>query len=1047
LKSYLPILVILLLLRPAVHAQSLKGSIGGSVTDSSGKPITGVTVSLIAEETGRKRTGASDSRGDFVITLLAPGSYRLEVEREGFQKYVQTIDLLVDQEIRVGVSLQPGRRTEQVTVTTTRGTVKTDSAALGTVIDNRQIRGLPLDGRNFLELSLLVPGSAPAAPGSAGSVRGDLSIHVNGAREDSNAFLLDGVYNGDPKLNTVGITPPVDAIQEFEILTSTYDASFGRNAGGQVNVVVRSGSNGVHGTAYEFFRNAALDSKNYFASANEPEPKYQRNQFGASLGGPVKKDRTFFFADYEGRRVREGVTRVTNVPTALERAGDFSRSNPYTPPIDLFTQAPFPGSKIPANRLHPIGVGIAALYPLPNRADPQQNFVSSPTSKDRDDHFDVRLDHSVSSSSEVAVRYSFADRSLFEPFSGPGFSVVPGYGNDVPRRAQNLMLSETHIFSSSILNELRLGFNRVALGVTQEGQGVSVNRKLGLPDLSTNPRDFGLTFITVPGYSPLGDEGNNPQHGVANTYQILDNLTYTRGRHLMKFGAEFRTQQQNAFRDVQSRGFINFLGFTGNPLSELLQGLPGVSGGARLDNPQHLRTQSYNFFAQDSFRIRPNLTLSMGVRYEYNTPAVDAQDRANVYDPATQALVAVGKNGFPRSGYEADRNNFAPRVGLAWTPGSQKSTVLRAGYGLYYDQSALAPGEGLYFSAPYFDLKLYFTLLPDLPLLLNDPFPKFFPIPIPSSALAFQRDLRTGYLQDWNFSVQQQIGKDRVLELAYVGSKGTKLLTGRDINQPLHASPAQFNPRPVPQFGDVDILESHGDSTYNSFQARVQQRYHAGLTLLGSYTWSKSIDDASGFFSSAGDPNFPQDSYNMRAERGRSNFDLRHRLSVSYAYDLPVAKGHRLLGGWQTFGILTFQTGRPFTVALQQEVDNSNTGRTNLGFGNNDRPNVIGNPSLSNQTPDRWFNTAAFVVPTFGNFGNSGRNILTGPGYSTVNLSLMKNTSVGEHMRVQFRVEAFNLLDRTNFDLPDIYVGSPTFGRIQSAGSPRHVQLGLKLLF
>ncbi len=1028
-----------------VQAQSLKGSILGSVVNQIGETVSGASLALTSEDTSRKWSTISDSHGGFVISLLPAGTYDLEVYSPGFLTVKRKVEVRVGREIHLDFILRVGGET--VNVVAEQPMVKTETASQGAVIDNRQVRGLPLNGRNFMELSLLVPGTVPAAPGSAGSVRGDLAMNINGAREDSNAFLLDGVYNGDPKLNTVAVTPPVDAIQEFELLTSSYDASFGRNSGGQVNVLTKSGTNGLHGTAYEFFRNAALDGRNYFAPAKEPDPRYQRNQFGASLGGPIRKNKTFFFGDYEGRRVREGITRVTNVPTALERIGDFSQSDPRTPPIDLFTQAPYLGSKIPVERQHPIGRAIAALYPLPNRLTPFQNFVSSPISRDRDDHMDARVDHAISNVSDLAVRYSFSDRALFEPFSGPGFSVIPGYGTDIPRRSQNLMLSETHVFSSNVLNEARAGFSRVALGVTQEHQGISLNKQLGLPDLSTNPRDFGLTFITIPGYSPLGDEGNNPQHGVTNTFQYIDNLTLTRGRHIWKFGGEFRALQQNAFRDVQSRGFINFLGFTGNPLAELLMGLPGVSGGARLDNPQHLRTKSYSFFAQDGFRMRPNLTLTMGVRYEYNSPAVDAQDRANVYNPAARTLVAVGKNGFPRSGYDPDRNNFAPRLGIAWTPGSNRTTVLRAGYGVYFDQSALAPGEGLYFSAPYFDLKLYFTLLPDLPLLLHDPFPKNFPIPVPSSALAFQRDLRTGYLQHWNMSIQQQIGTARTFELAYVGSKGTKLLAGRDINQPLRPSPISPNLRPQPQFDDIDILESRGNSVYNSMQASVQQRYHKGLTLMGSYTWAKSIDDASGFFSSAGDPNFPQDSYNVRAERARSNFDIRHRFSASYSYDLPLAKGHRYLGGWQTFGVLAFQTGRPFTVALRSDDDNSNTGRTNLGFGANDRPNVIGKPGVSDPSPDRWFNTGAFAKAPYGSFGNAGRNILDGPGSSTVDVSLLKNTLVSERLNVQFRAEAFNLFDRANFDLPDIFVGSPTFGKIQSAGSPRLVQLGLKFIF
>src|SRR4029077_17606292 len=519
----------------------------------------------------------------------------------------------------------------------------TDSAALGTVIDNRSITGLPLDGRNFYELALLIPGAAPAAPGSAGSVRGDIALKINGAREDSNNFLLDGLYNGDPKLNTFGVTPPVDAIQEFEVLTSVYDASFGRNAGGQINVVLKSGTNSLHGSAYEFFRNGALDARNFFAPADQSKPQYQRNQFGASVGGPVRKDRTFYFADYEGRRVRQGITQVSNVPTLAERTGDFSADS--QPVINPFTQQPFPGNKIPAAYLNPVGVAIAALYPTPNRTVPGENFVSSPTERDRDDHFDVRLDHQLARGSDLAFRYSFADRPLFEPFTGSGFATVPGYGDTVPRRAQNIMLSETHVFSSDLINEIRAGYNRVSAGAFQQDIGHSGNSAVGLPDLSGNPRDLGLSLITVTGFSPLGDEYNNPQHSASNILQLGDQVTYAHGRHLFKFGADIRDLRQNAYRDEQARGFIGFLGLiTGNPLEDLLMGLPTVSGGAHLDNAQHLRTHSDYFFGQDTFRMRPDLTLSLGVRYEYNAPPVDAENRANVFDLATQSLVRLGTN-------------------------------------------------------------------------------------------------------------------------------------------------------------------------------------------------------------------------------------------------------------------------------------------------------------------------------------------------------------------------------------------------------------------
>jgi hypothetical protein len=475
----------------------------------------------------------------------------------------------------------------------------------------------------------------------------------------------------------------------------------------------------------------------------------------------------------------------------------------------------------------------------------------------------------------------------------------------------------------------------------------------------------------------------------------------------------------------------------------MLQGFPSVTGGATLDNAQHLRTRSYYGFIHDTWRARPDLTVSMGIRYEYNAPPFDAEDRANVFDVATQRLLPVGVNGVPRSGFERNCSNVGPRVGLAWMPGSRK-TVIRAGYGIYFDQPALATGEGLYFNAPYFNLHLYYSL-DNFPVTLSDPFPRNFPYPSPSSALAFQKDLRTPYSQHWNFNIEREVGKGRVVEVGYVAAKGTKLLAGRDINQP-RPSAQQPNLRPNPLFDDITILESRSNSTYHSMQARFQQRLASGLSALASYTWSKSIDDSSNFFSSAGDPNYPQDSYNLRAERGRSNFDMRHRFSLSYSYDLPLGKG-RLRGGWQTFGIWTFQTGRPFTVALLSDLDNSNTGRSTLGFGANDRPNVAGNPVLANPTPERWFNTSAFRMPAFGTFGNSGRNILDGPAYRTIAASIVKNARVTERMNVQFRAEAFNLLNQANLDLPDIFLGSPTFGRISSADSPRRVQFGLKVLF
>jgi hypothetical protein len=434
------------------------------------------------------------------------------------------------------------------------------------------------------------------------------------------------------------------------------------------------------------------------------------------------------------------------------------------------------------------------------------------------------------------------------------------------------------------------------------------------------------------------------------------------------------------------------------------------------------------------------------LRYEYNSPPVDAANRADVYNQATGSLVQLGQSGFPRGGYNPDYHNIAPRIGLAWSPGGRNTTVFRAAYGIHYDQSPLAPGEGLYFSAPYYNFNLYYPIQGLVNLSLSNPFPSNFPFPYPGSAIAFQRDLRTPYVQQWNFGIQRQLGKSRVFEIAYVGSKGTHLIDSRNINQP-QPSVNQQNPGPNPYFSEIDIIESQANSIYHSLQARLQQRLWQGLSLLASYTYAKSIDDASGFFNTTGDPNFPQNSYDLSAERGRSDFDIRQRFTLSYAYDLPVLKGHRWMGGWQSFGVLTFQTGQPFTVALLPDDDNTNTGISQLGFGANDRPNVVGNPRLSNPTPVEWFNTAAFTTPPYGHFGNAGRDILDGPGLETVNFSIVKNTAVTERLDIQFRTEFFNLLNHTNFDLPDSFVGSPTFGQVVSAQDPRRIQFAVKLVF
>jgi hypothetical protein len=1028
-------------------AQTARATIRGVVVDQTGARLPGVEIKVLREETNETRQTVSDREGYFAFPELAPGPYSIEGRHPGFTIFRHRAEVAVGQELWLEAEMVV---TTTATVTTggfdsTVPLLERNSPALATLIDQDLVENLPLDGRNVLELSLLTPGTVPAPQGSASSLRGDFAFSTNGAREDFNNFVLDGVYNIDPKLNTPSVRPPVDGIREFEVVISSYDASFGRNAAGQVNMLTRSGSNTLSGSAYEFFRNQALAARNHFAPGGEPEPDYERHQFGGSLGGPLARNRTFFFADYERTWLREGLTRVTNVPTAQERAGNFSQSL-FPRPVDPVSGQPLPGGQLPPFFINQVGAAIANLYPLPNRSTPFANYVSSPVQRDDIHQFDGKVEHRLTGTIRLTARYSLSDRDLIEPFAGTGFATIPGFGNDVARRAQNVALSSTQAWSRYV-NDIRFGYNRVHIGVFPEDTSVT-NASVGLPTLSTNSRDAGLSLISIAGYSPIGHEYNNPQESTSDTFQISDTATAAFGAHLFKAGVEWYGIHQSAYRDVQARGFLTFIqqAYTGNALADLLLGLPVLTGGARLDNPQNLRTSSFSLFAHDDWRARRRLTLSLGLRYDYTTPPADKDDRANLYDPSTGTSVPVGSGNVPRGGYEADGNNFGPRAGFAWTLDDLQRWVVRGGYGVYYNQGALATSEGLYFNPPYFNLNVYFPVPGLPPLTVQNPFPPNFPVYIPQSATAYQPDLRTPWLEHWNVTVQHQIGRSRGIEVAYVASRGHDLISARDMNQPA-PSPQVPNLRPNPLYADITLIESRARSKYNALQVKFRQQMADSLSALVSYTFGKSTDDASGFFTSAGDPNFPQDSRHPEAEEGRSSFDVRHRLAASLSYVLPFT-ANKWVSDWQLQAVVTSESGRPFTVAVHPDIDASNTGRSNLGFGYNDRPNVTGDPSLeeSERSETRWFDTGAFSMPAFGTFGNSGRNTLSGPGYRSVNLAVIKLIPLGG-VRLQGRFEVFNLFNTTNFDLPDGFLGSPTFGQILSAQAPRRIQLGIRALF
>ena len=1037
-------------------AQQVGGRIHGVILDSSDAVVHGAEVEVRRIGTGATRNATSGASGRYNVAALLPGSYSVSVSAEGFRPVSnETIQLSIGGEAEASFVLEVGPASDAITVSGESSALETSQAAIGNVIPNRFIVSLPLNGRNFLHLSLLVPGAAPAAVGSPGSERGRFAFQTNGARESANSFLYDGVYAIDPILNSFSFAPPVDAVREFRIQTSNSGAGLGRNSGGQVSVAIKQGTNEVHGTAYEFLRNDRFDARNFFSQPGDPVPTLRRHQFGASLGGPVARDSTFFFANFEGLRETRAQTRTTNVPSEAERQGDFSSSTGNAP-INFLSQRPFPNARLPY--ANPIGQAVADLYPTPNRAVPGQNFVAAPEGENSTNKFDIRLDRRVGASGQLAGRYSFADSDIHEPYAAQQFSSVPGYGNLLDQRGQNAMVSHTETLASQWVNEARFGYNRIGNRTLHENSGTSLNSTLGLPDLATRELDLGLSFFQVTGFSSLGGEFNNPQVSTVHTWQFSDTVSYSRGGHLLQFGFEQRGIRQDGFRNVLARGSLYFTdrAFTQNALADLLMGLPSYTLGAKSDSLQAARTGATGAFATGTLRLSRSLTMTLGLRYENNQPAFDAEDAASVFDPNSRQIVQLGQGGLPRAGFYRDNNNFAPRISIALRPPATDRLVIRAGWGVYYNFSDLAAGQGIYFNPPFFNAMLFFPSRQSL-LTIDQPWPEGQAAPLPPSVTTYDQHLRTSYAQQWNFTVQSELFDDTVLSIGYSGTRGTKLVGARDINQ-AHPSTAQPNYRPLPTYSDINLIASGFDSLYHSLQAQFQCRLQSGLTGLFSYTWAKSLDNASNFFASAGDANYPQDSNNIAAERARSSFDVPHRFTGSFVYQLPFGPGKalgnswtgpaaRILSGWQLNGIVTLQGGQPYTVALPGELDNSNTGRSSYGFGAGDRPNVSSDPNLASPDPQLWFDPGAFSLPAYGSFGNAGRNIIGGPGLANVDFSVLKDIQIAESTTLQLRAELFNMLNTPNFLNPNIFFGTPGFGRVLAARDGREVQFGVKVIF
>jgi hypothetical protein len=1007
-------------------AQVIAGAVMGSVTDSTGQPLTRAVVRLDDTSHGVSRVVPVDEAGRYELSDVTPAVYELMVSAPGFGALVRKdVTVAVDTTVRIDVQLMPAI-SQDVVVTASIPYVQT-SAGLGAVLDRQRIDALPLNGRNFLQLALLTPGIQGPVDGSELSSRGAFAMHANGAREEFNNFLLDGVDNNDPYVNRYVVQPSVDSVQEFKVATNSYSAEYGRNAGGQVNVVTRRGSSHVQGFLYEYFRHRALDGRNYFED-RQKQP-FTRHQFGGGIGGPLVRDRTFFFAAVDLVREREGLSRLGTVPTEAERNGDLSTLGTI---VDPFNGQAFPGSVIPSATISPVARAILTMFPAPNRSG-DVNYLGQPMGRNNQTAVDARVDHQLSSASGMTIRFSDGLVRLFEPYT-EGTLETAGFGDFVDDHMWNAMVSHQRV-NGRTTNSLRFGANGFSRDLLTENHAVNVGAAWGVNWLNVPAQSFGYPLIDVAGFSRVGDAFTLPILRDTITYQVADDLTIDRGSHVLKLGGEVRHARLNSRVDLFSRGQLVFSGaFTGTGIGDLLLGLPTFALHSEANNPIHMRTSGFAGYFQDNWRVRPDVTVSLGVRYEYLAPPVDANDGMSTFDRASGQVVQVGKNGVSRSGVGADWNNAAPRVGVSWN--ATPATIIRGGYGIYYDSNMFVVNSAQYFNPPEFNLSVFFPTARGI-LTLDDPFATGRGFTPPATISTLSSDFQTAYLQHWNVAVQRDLDRIGTVTAAYAGSKGSHLVRPLDLNQPSPGPGDVQLRRPYPAFSNIFFVESAGRSRFDSLQLAFDRPLTRGVSVTAAYTLSRSNDDASAFLGTPSDTNMPQDSRNPGAEWASSSYDVRHRLTLAYIVQLPGSNA--LTRNTQIQGITILHTGQPFTPILR--FDNSNTGNSAGSTAGSDRPNLSGNPQSSNPLPDRWFNTAAFSIPAPFTFGNAGRNSLRGPGFLSFDLAIARQirTSRGS---ITAGLQAFNLFNRANFDIPEHFADEPsTFGRIFSAKAPRQIQL------
>jgi len=1086
-RTLLQLLVMacLVLIVSEAAAQTTTGRIVGTVRDESGALIPGVEITVRNPATGSSRVVVTTELGNYAVPSLPPAIYEVEASLSGFRREIRRgITLQVDMVGTIDFTLKVGAVSEVLDVTADAPLVQSETATLGQVMDSRKVTELPLNQRHFMALTTLAPGIQPSVEGSNLSNQ-NLSFHAMGAREVDNNFLFDGVDNNDTGNAQLVVVPSIDAIQEFKIQSSTFGAEFGRAAGAVVNIVTKSGANNVRFTVFEFLRNDKFDARNFFAARKEP---YRRNQFGLVASGPIKKDRTFWMFNYEGTRVRQTQNSLATVPTTKERNGDFSDLAGVTV-RDPLTGQSFSGNVISRNRINAIGQGILNFFPQANRVG-ANNYLTSATNLQDFDIYTTRIDHQLTDKHSIFGRFTYQDAYQESPEFQAGVQ-LPNFGAVFFQPiGRNVALNDTLVFSTNVVNEFRAGFNRLTGGIYETLYGQDLSTPLGLRGLQSqiNPRGEGCTREKrcQPGSNlgfPRVDITNlsrlrgsySPQLRYDNTWHFFDMLTATRRSHTMKMGAEYRAMSMNIYFDNEPNGYFLFDGrYSGNAIADLLLGYPAQTRRYIGDGHAYQRSKALSLFYQDDWKVSPELTVNLGMRWELQTAPVsggapvtinqsDFNDLA-AFDRRTGQIVIAGKTGsqlyrdplnpgatitvpggsefgIPRGLYKNDYNDWGPRFGFAWSP-KELNVVVRGGYGVFYVpviSAATWTHRGLAY--PFVIPQFSFGATGTPNLTLDNPFPGGTGSILVRAA---DVDTRTGYAQQFNLGVQHQLGRDMVLDVSYAGSKGTKLLNSPDINQAVLGSAALAQRRPYPQWGSIVERQNSSASVFHSLQTRFERRFSNGLTFITSHTWSHSIDDSSGSTGNAGGS--IQDSRNLLAERGDSVYDVRHRFVFSYSYELPFARNltgvaQTLLGGWQVSGITTFAAGQSFTPEVPG--DRSNTGGSFV------RPNLVGDPTLSRseRSPQRWFNTAAFAVPDSGTFGNVGRGTLKAPGINNWDFTLMKKFALAEKQSLQFRAEFFNLVNHPNFSIPDRTVTSPGFGTITRAKDGRQIQFGLKYNF